>query len=149
MAKSHYDNKNIDIENTASETVRFDQQQLPTNDIDNNKMSSIPKPTKKQEHEKSFRKKLLKEHITSQLEDPDLIRPYTNLKEYPLSKIITSIETFEKEQKKNLKVIWDSVFKLIITYDYYAIDCNTLEKRLQEQNVFNTGLELEQKATKV
>lgn len=34
------------------------------------------------------------------------------------------------------------------SYDYYAIDCNWLEKRLWEQNKFYTGLELELKATK-
>ena len=34
------------------------------------------------------------------------------------------------------------------TYNYYVINCNRLEKRLQEQNEFNTRLELELKATK-
>ncbi len=60
-------------------------------------MSSTPKPTKKQEHESSFRKKSLREHITSQPEDPDRVRPYTDLKEHLLNRIITSKETLGKE----------------------------------------------------
>ena len=32
------------------------------------------------------------------------------------------------------------------TYDYYAINCNKLDKRLQEQNESNTKLKLELKA---
>ena len=73
MAKSHHDNKNIDIESAASRTVRFDKQQLLENDTDNHKMSSTPKPFKEQEHKSSFRRKSLREHITSQPEDPDLV----------------------------------------------------------------------------
>ena len=44
-------------------------------------MSSISKPTKKQEYKSCFRRKLLKKHITSQLEDLDLICPYIDLVE--------------------------------------------------------------------
>ena len=65
MARSHHNNKNIDIENAVSQTVYFDEQQLPENDTDNHEMSSTPKPTKEQEHESSFRRKSLKEYITS------------------------------------------------------------------------------------
>ena len=97
MARSHHDNENMIIENAVSRTVRFDEQQLPENDTDNHEISSIPKLTKEQEHESSFRRKSLKEHITSQPEDPDLVRPYTDLEEHPLSRVITSKETLEKE----------------------------------------------------
>ena len=45
-------------------------------------------------------------------------------------------------------MVWDWVFKLMSTYDYYAIDYNRLEKRLYEQNKFNTRLELELEAIK-
>ena len=107
MARSHHDNKNIDIENAVSRTVRFDKQQLPKIDIDDHEMSSTPKPTKEQEHESSFKRKLLKEHITSQPEDPDLIRPYTDLEEHPLSRVITSKETLGKEWEKNPEEVWD------------------------------------------
>ena len=97
MAKSHHNNKNINIENAVSRTVRFDKQQLPENNIDNYKMNSTLKPYKEQEHESSFRRKSLKEHITSQPEDPDLVRPYTDLEEHPFSRVITSKETLKKE----------------------------------------------------
>ena len=73
MARSHHDNENIDIESAASRTVRFDEEQLPENDTDNHEMSSTTKPTKEQEHKSSLRRKLLREHITSQPEDPDLV----------------------------------------------------------------------------
>ena len=111
-------------------------------------MSSTPKLTKEQEHESSFRRKLLKEHITSQPEDPDLVRPYTDLEEHPLSRVITSKETLGKEWEKNPEEVWDWVSKLMSTYDYYAMDCNRLEERLREQNESNTGLELELEATR-
>ena len=35
------------------------------------------------------------------------------------------------------------------TYGYYTIDCNRLEKRLWEQNKFNTGLKLKLEVTKM
>ena len=63
-------------------------------------MSSTLKLTKEQEHKNSFRRKLLKEYITSHLEDPDLVRLYTNLEKYPLSQISTSKETLGKNEKK-------------------------------------------------
>ena len=90
----------------------------------------------------------MKEHITSQPEDPDLVRPYTDLEEHPLSRVITSKETLGKEWEKNPEEVWDWVSKLISTYDYYAMDCNRLEERLREQNESNTGLELELEATR-
>ena len=95
-------------------------------------MSSTPKPTKEQEHESSFRRKSLREYITSQPKDPDLIHSYTNLQEHPLSQVITSKEILEKEWEKNREVVWDWVSKLMSTYDYYAMDYNRLEKRLWE-----------------
>ena len=101
MGRSHHDNKNIDIKNAVSQTVRFDEQQLPKNNTDNYEMSSTPKPTKEQEHESSFKRKSLKKHITSQPKDPDLVRPYTDLEEHPLSQVITSKETLGKEWEKN------------------------------------------------
>ena len=48
-------------------------------------MNSILKLNKKQEHKNSFNKKLLREYITFQLENSNLIHPYTDLEEYPLS----------------------------------------------------------------
>ena len=84
MARSYHNHKNININNAASQIVYFDKQQLSENDTNDDKMSSTPKPTKKQEHENSFRRKSLREHITSQLENPDLIRPYTDLDKHPL-----------------------------------------------------------------
>lgn len=93
MARSHQNNKNIDIKNAVSQTVCFAEQQLPENNINDHEMSSTLKPTKKQEYESSFRKKLLKKHIISQPEDPDLICLYTNLEEHLLSQGITSKET--------------------------------------------------------
>ena len=48
-------------------------------------MSKTPKFIKKQEHKSSYRKKLLRKYITSQLKDPDLVRLYTNLEKYPLN----------------------------------------------------------------
>ena len=105
MARSHHNNKNTNIENSVSQTVRFDKQQLLKNDIDNHEMSSTSKPTKKQEHESFFRRKLLREHITSQLEDPDLVCLYTDLKEHLLSQIITSKETRGKKWEKNPEVV--------------------------------------------
>ena len=53
--------------------------------------------TKKQEHKNSFRRKLLREHITSQLEDLDLVRLYTDLEKHLLSRVIMSKKTLEKE----------------------------------------------------
>ena len=97
MARSYYNNKNIDIKNAVLRTVCFDKQQLPENDTDDHKISSTPKPTKEQEYKSFFRRKSLKEHITSQLEDPNLVRPYTDLEEYPLSRVIMSKETLGKE----------------------------------------------------
>ena len=148
MARSHHNNKNIDIENAVSQTVRFDKQQLPENYINKHEMSGTPKPTKEQEHESSFRRKLLNKHITSQTKDPDLVRLYTDLGEYLLSQVITSKETLEKEWENNLEEVWDWVSKLISTYDFYTMDCNRLEERLCEQNESNTGLKLELKATR-
>ena len=65
MARSHHDHKNIHIKNAVSQTVCFEEQQLLGNDTDDYEMSSTPKPTKEQEHENSFGRKSLKEHITS------------------------------------------------------------------------------------
>ena len=93
-------------------------------------MSSTPKSTKKQEHENFFRRKSLREHITSQPEDPDLVCLYIDLNKHLLSQVITSIENLGKELKKNPEVVWDWFFKLISTYDYYTIDYNKLGKRL-------------------
>ena len=70
-------------------------------------MSSTLKPTKKQKHKSSIRRKLLREYITSQLKDPDLVRPYTDLEEHPLSRVITSKETLGKKWEKNPEVVWD------------------------------------------
>ena len=107
MARSNHANKNIDIENTASQTVRFEEQQLSKNDTNNHEINNTPKSTKKQKHKSSFRRKSLREHITSQLEDPDFVHPYTDLKEYPFSRVITSKETLGKEWEKNREVVWD------------------------------------------
>ena len=148
MARFHHNNEKIDIKNAVPQTVCFDKQQLPANDTDNYEMSSTPKPTKEQEHESSFRRKSLKEYITSQQKDLDLVRPYTNLEEHPLSQIITSKKTLRKEWEKNTEEVWDWVSKLMSTYDYYAMDCNRLEERLWEQNESNIGLELELEATR-
>ena len=112
-------------------------------------MSKTPKLTKEQEHESSFRRKLLKEYITSQPKDPDLVRPYTDFEEHPLSWVITSKKTLGKEWEKNLEEVCDWVSKLMSTYNYYAMDCNRLEERLCEQNESNTRSELELEATKV
>ena len=132
MTRSHHNNENIDIENAVSRIVRFDKQQLPKNDTDNYEMSSTPKPTKKHEHKSSFKRKLLKEHITSQPEDPDLVYPYKNLEKHLLSRVITSKKTLGKEWEKNLEEVWDWVSKLMSTYDYYVIDCNELEEKLRK-----------------
>ena len=103
MARSHHNHENIDIENAVSQTIYFDKQQLFENNTDNHKMSNTPKPTKEQEHENSFRRKLLREYITSRPEDPDLICPYINLDKYLLSQVITNIKTLGKKWKKNLE----------------------------------------------
>lgn len=42
MAKSYHNNKNIDINNAASQTVCFDKPQMLKNNIDNHKISSTP-----------------------------------------------------------------------------------------------------------
>ena len=47
MVRSHYNNKNTNIKNSASQKVSFDKQQLLKNDTDNHKISSTPKLTKK------------------------------------------------------------------------------------------------------
>ena len=90
MAKSYHNNKNTNIKNFALQTIRFDQQQLFKNDIDNYKINNILKPTQEQKYESFFRKKLLKKHITSQLEDLDFIHLYIYLEKYLLSQVITS-----------------------------------------------------------
>ena len=107
MARSHHHNKNTNIKNSASQKICFDKQQLLKNDIDNHKISSILKLTKKQDHESSFKRKLLREYIISQLEDPDFVRPYTNFEKHLLSKIITSKKTLGKEWEKNPEVVWN------------------------------------------
>ena len=59
-----------------------------------------------------------------------------------------SKETLGNRWEKNPEMIWDWVFKLISTYNYYAIDFNRLEKRFWEQNEFNIKLKLKLKATR-
>ena len=81
----HHDKKNIDIKNDILQIIYFDKQYLPENNTENHKMSSTFKFIKKKKHENSFRKKLLREYITSQSKDPDLIRPYIDLEKYLLS----------------------------------------------------------------
>lgn len=95
-------------------------------------MNSTPKLNKEQEHESLFKKKLLKKYIISQPEDLDLVRPYIDLKKHPLSWVIISKETLGKKWEKNLERVWDWVFKLMSTYDYYAIDSNRFQERFQE-----------------
>ena len=85
MARSHHDNENTDIENFALWTICFDKQQLLKNNIKDHEIKSITKPTKKQDYESSFKIKLLRKYITSQLEDVDLIHSYTNFKEQLLN----------------------------------------------------------------
>ena len=60
-------------------------------------MSSTSKLTKKQEYENFFKRKLLRKHITSQLKDPNFVYSYIDLKKYPLSQVIISKKTLEKE----------------------------------------------------
>ena len=86
---------------------------------------------------------MLEKHITSQLKDLNLVRPYIDLKKHQLSQVITSKKTLEKEWKKNSEVISDWVSKLMSTDNYYIIDCNKPEERLSEQNESNTRLKLE------
>ena len=85
MARSYHDHENIDIENANLQIIRFDKQQLPENDTNNHQISGTPKPIKESEYKNSLRRKLLREHITSQPHNPDLVRLYTNLDKYPLS----------------------------------------------------------------
>ena len=54
MARSHHNNKNIDIENSALQIICFDKQQLLKNDTNNHKIISTLKLTKKQEHKSFF-----------------------------------------------------------------------------------------------
>ncbi len=91
-------------------------------------MSSTLKSTNDQKHESFVRRKLLEEHIISLPENPNLVRLYTDLKEYLFSQIIMSKETLGKEWEKNPEVVWNWGFKLMSTYDYYTINCNKLEK---------------------
>ena len=70
-------------------------------------MNNTSKPTKEQEHKSFFRRKLLKEHITPQPEDPDPVCLYTDLEKHPLSQVITSKETLGKEWEKNPEEVWD------------------------------------------
>ena len=48
-------------------------------------MSNTLELIKKQEYKSFFRKKLLRKHITSLLEDPDLVYLYIDFEEYALS----------------------------------------------------------------
>lgn len=48
----------------------------------------------------------------------------------------------------NLEIVWDQVFKLIITYNYYATNYNRLEKRFQKQSTSNIKLKIELEAIK-
>lgn len=43
--------------------------------------------------------------------------------------IIISIETLRNKLKKDWKIIYDWISKLMSTYDHYAIDHNRLEER--------------------
>ena len=105
MTRSYHKNKNTNIKNSALQKVHFDEQQLLKNNTNNHKMSSTSKPTKEQKHESFFKRKLLREYITSQLKDLDLVRPYIDLKKHPLSQVIMSKETLKKEWEKNPEVV--------------------------------------------
>ena len=85
MARSYHNNKNINIKNSALQKVWLDKQQLLENDTNNHEMSSTPKSIKEQEHKSSFKKKLLKKYIFSQLKNPDLIRLYINFQKHLFS----------------------------------------------------------------
>lgn len=105
MARSYHNNKNIDIGNVAKQRGYFAKQQLPRNDTNNHKISGISKPTKEQEYENSFERKSLRENITSQPKNPDLIYLGTDLKKRPFSQIITCIKILRKKQKKNPEIV--------------------------------------------
>ena len=85
MTKSHHNKEIMNIYNSSLQRIYFDQKQLTEYNIDINKMSSTLKLTKKQEQENFSRKKLLKKHITSYLENYDLIYLYIDLKKHLLS----------------------------------------------------------------
>ncbi len=104
MARYHHEDKIIDNHNGRSQKVYLDKQQPPDNDMADHEINNTPKPTKEQKQEISWRKKSLREHITSESKNLD---QYADLEEYLFSWAITSIKTLGKEWKKNPKRVWD------------------------------------------
>lgn len=52
------------------------------------------------------------------------------------------MKVLEKKCKMNPGLVYNWVLKLMNTYNYYALNCNKLEKKLWELNKINAGLEL-------
>lgn len=111
MARFYWKNKNINIKNDRSRIVYFDKQQLPKNDFNNYKISSILKLTKELEQENCFRKKLLRKYIIFQLQNYDLVCVYIDLEKQSPSWAIKIMEILEKKQKKNSKRVQNQVSK--------------------------------------